>query len=207
MVDLPLIDIKCHRTARSHNCHLVLLAQADANSRTITRSQCFRTASANVLVHPTRTVLTNGESVEAVIGIITKGDSTTITLSNCQLYLDREITEYVISKTPTEIIDVLLCADAIGSSDKLARASSTALPFPFLAERIKECECALPREIPRVCLICGSLVHLCSSAISEVEKKRSCRSYDGNKDESDKNGYEQPALSSSLTDRRDRALC
>src|SRR5215469_13094469 len=39
LVNLLLIDIKCHCTTRSHNSNLVLLTQTDRTSRTITSLQ------------------------------------------------------------------------------------------------------------------------------------------------------------------------
>jgi len=113
LVDLLLIDIKGHRTARSHDRYLILLTQADTNSRTITRFQCYKAGVASILAHTICTFLTNDEFIEAPIAIITKNHPTTFSLRDGQLHLEREIAEYPPSRTNSYII-VRLLADVIG---------------------------------------------------------------------------------------------
>jgi hypothetical protein len=66
------------------------------------------------------------------------------------MHLEREVTEDTISRTPTETRFIMQLADVIGSPGKTARAASIVGPNPFPAERVKECECAVSREIPGV---------------------------------------------------------
>src|SRR5437667_3960335 len=137
----------------------------------------IRALRSQIFDHLICTILTNVEEVVALIVSFTKGYPTTVTLSNCQLHFEREVTEYSISTTPTKII-YREDADVISSSGKLVRATSIGrfrVPFTFLAERIKECQCVVSREIRRISPSSGCLIYLPCSATSCLEKEGSSR--------------------------------
>jgi hypothetical protein len=133
----------------------------------------IRGVRASEFLYVMETVLTSGEEVEVLCVFYTKNDPTTVTLYNGQLHLECEVANPFRFRTPGEVT-VWLLADVIGSSSEPTREVKylgvICTPFTpfFSAERIKEYEGALPREIPGV-LSDGYLIRL----ISCVEKKRS----------------------------------
>jgi hypothetical protein len=78
----------------------------------------IREAPANEFPYIKHAVLTNVESVEVPIVIISKSHPTTVTLHDGQLHLEREVAEYPGSRTTGEII-VWLLAGVISPSGKL----------------------------------------------------------------------------------------